>query len=60
MKKKLALLVGVAAFALLLVGASLLYKDLSAGRTPDTLLASQDDAYRHPGTGGHPAAAGRK
>lgn len=42
MNKKLALLVGLAAFALLLVGASLLYKDLSAGRTPDTLLASQE------------------
>nr|WP_317402144.1 TlpA disulfide reductase family protein [uncultured Gemmiger sp.] len=50
MKKKLALLVGVAAFALLLVGASLLYKDLSAGRTPDTLLASQETPVPAAGT----------
>lgn len=41
MNKKILLLVGVAAFALLLTGASLLYKDLSNGRTPDTLLTSQ-------------------
>lgn len=50
MNKKLALLVGVAAFALLLVGASLLYKDLSAGRTPDTLLASQETPVPAAGT----------
>lgn len=50
MNKKLALLVGLAAFALLLVGASLLYKDLSAGRTPDTLLASQETPVPAAGT----------
>ena len=41
MNKKIVLLVGVAAFALLITGASLLYKDLSDGRTPDDLLVSQ-------------------
>ena len=41
MNKKIILLVGVAAFALLITGASLLYKDLSNGRTPDDLLVSQ-------------------
>lgn len=41
MNKKIILLVGVAAFALLITGASLLYKDLSDGRTPDDLLVSQ-------------------
>ena len=41
MNKKIVLLVGVAAFALLITGASLLYKDLSDGRKPDDLLVSQ-------------------
>lgn len=41
MNKKIILLVGVAAFALLITGASLLYKDLSDGRIPDDLLVSQ-------------------
>ncbi len=41
MNKKIVLLVGVAAFALLITGASLLYKDLSDGRTPDDLLVNQ-------------------
>lgn len=41
MNKKIILLVGVAAFALLITGASLLYKDLSNGRNPDDLLVSQ-------------------
>lgn len=41
MNKKIVLLAGVAAFALLITGASLLYKDLSAGRTPDDLQVSQ-------------------
>ena len=41
MNKKIILLVGVAAFALLITWASLLYKDLSNGRTPDDLLVSQ-------------------
>lgn len=50
MNKKLALLVGVAAFALLLVAASRLYQDLSAGRTPDTLLASQETPVPAAGT----------
>ena len=41
MNKKIVLLVGVAVFALLITGASVLYRDLSAGRTPDALLSSQ-------------------
>ncbi len=41
MNKKIVLLAGVAAFALLITGASMLYKDLSAGRTPDDLQVSQ-------------------
>lgn len=41
MNKKIALILGLAGFVLLLAVAGVLYKNLSAGNTPDTLLAAQ-------------------
>lgn len=42
MNKKIALILGLAGFVLLLAVAGALYKNLSAGNTPDTLLAAQE------------------
>lgn len=42
MNKKIVLILGLAGFVLLLAVAGVLYKNLSAGNTPDTLLAAQE------------------